>query len=255
VQHAGHPALSAPPLVLLPAYNEEATVGAVVRAVRLLGYDAAVVDDGSSDATAREAAAAGAEVLRLPVNLGVGGALCCGFRYAVDRGYHLVVQCDADGQHDPRDIPALLDALVRDDADMVIGTRFARDGSAYAVGAGRRAAMRILAYAASRAAGQPLTDSTSGFRVIRSPLLERFASSYPVEYLGDTVEALIAAGREGFRVTEEPITMSPRAAGVSSASFVASLWYLVRVMIAIGLRLGAKRETRASLPDSHGAVP
>lgn len=226
---------STDPLVLIPAFNEEASVCAVIEGVRRLGYPVCVIDDGSIDATASVARAAGATVIRLPVNVGVGGALRCGFRYAVERGFELVVQVDADGQHDPTDIPRLLERMRATDADMVVGSRFLDPAADYATEVPRRLIMRILARHASRAVRCAVTDATSGFRAIRSPLLNKFAADYPVEYLGDTFEALLAAGRSGARVVEQPIQMSPRLYGTSSAGTLASVWYVLRVMVAAQL--------------------
>jgi glycosyltransferase involved in cell wall biosynthesis len=223
-------------LVVIPALNEEATVSKVVAAVRELGYPALVVADGSLDRTAEVARAAGALVLRLPVNLGVGGALRCGFRYAVTHDFQVVVQCDADGQHDPAQIATLLAAMQEHNADLVVGSRFASGVPAYDTGLVRRTAMRRLAGMASRRTGVALTDATSGFRAIGGDLLRSFASTYPAEYLGDTIESLARAGRTGYRVVEVPVEMRRREAGVSSASSIASVWYLVRVVAAIWLQ-------------------
>ena len=123
-------------LVVVPALDEEATVGHVVARLRAARFDCLVVDDGSADATARVAADAGAHVVRLPVNLGVGGALRCGFRYAVDHGYQMVVQCDADGQHLPEEIDALLDAQAATGAHLVVGSRFLDGAGSYPCAAG-----------------------------------------------------------------------------------------------------------------------
>jgi len=220
---------------VIPAFNEEQTVGTVVRATLAAGLPVCVIDDGSTDATGELARAAGATVLRLPLNLGVGGALRCGFRFAIANDYEAVVQVDADGQHDPTEVALLLDVLVETGADMVIGSRFADGSGPYEVAGLRRLAMRSLARRAARATGFRVSDSTSGFRVIRRPLLDRFATAYPIEYLGDTVEALIEAGRCGARVVEHPIAMTARTHGNSSARRAASLWYMVRVLIAIEL--------------------
>jgi glycosyltransferase involved in cell wall biosynthesis len=222
-------------LVVVPAFNEEATVGRVAAQVRAMGYPTLVVDDGSLDRTADAAARSGATLLRLPVNLGVGGALRCGFRYAVTNGYRVVVQCDADGQHDPTQIPKLVEALERHDAQLVIGSRFA-GAQPYRVTAARRIVMRRLARLASERTGTTITDATSGFRAIGGELLGTFAASYPSEYLGDTVESLVRAGQAGYRVVEIPVAMKERAAGVSSASTAGSLWFLVRVVAAIRLQ-------------------
>ena len=220
--------------MVIPAFNEERNVTAVIDGVHRQGYAALVVDDGSTDRTGIVALAAGALVLHLPVNLGVGGALRCAFRFAVTNGYDTVVQCDADGQHDPRDIPRLVAAMGEQRADLVIGSRFV-DGCR-GVGIGRRLAMSALARAASRQTGTRITDATSGFRAIGGRLLGSFAASYPSEYLGDTVEAIARAGRDGHRVVEIGVRMRPRISGVSSASAFASMWYVVRVMAAMRIQ-------------------
>jgi glycosyltransferase involved in cell wall biosynthesis len=223
-------------LLIMPALDEGRSVGAVVEVARLSGYDVCVVDDGSSDDTAARAAQAGANVLRLPVNLGVGGALRCGFRWALERDYGIVVQVDADGQHDPRQVGILLDAMRETGADMVVGSRFVDGAGQYHVGRARRIAMKTLSARVRRVAGVQILDSSSGFRAIRRPLLDRFAADYPVEYLGDTVEALIEAGRAGARIIERPITMTQRTHGRGRAGAVASLWYVMRVLLAIELQ-------------------
>lgn len=239
-------------LVVMPAFNEQGSVAEVVAAVHGAGLPVCVVDDGSTDATGSLAREAGAKVLRLPLNLGVGGALRAGFRYAIANGYDVVVQVDADGQHNPAQVCELLAALEETGADMVIGSRFAVGAGAYEVRGARRFAMGVLARRAAKATGTYIADATSGFRAIRRPLLDRFAADYPVEYLGDTVEAMIEAGRAGAKVVEHPIAMSPRSHGVGSAGVVASLWYVTRVIIAIELM--HKRAPRAplSLPSKHG---
>jgi len=223
-------------LVIIPALNEEASVRRVVEEVHAAGYPALVVDDGSVDRTAEVAHRAGAKVLRLPVNLGVGGALRCGFRYAVTHGYSVVVQCDADGQHDPAQIAVLLDALEQGPADLVIGSRFASGDRHYSVGRVRQAVMGRLASMASKRTGVRITDATSGFRAIGPNVLGPFASIYPAEYLGDTIESLARAGRAGYRVVEVPVQMRVRGDGVSSASPISSAWYLVRVVAAVWLQ-------------------
>jgi glycosyltransferase involved in cell wall biosynthesis len=240
-------------LVVVPALNEEGSVGTVVDACRTLGLDVCVVDDGSTDRTAQVAEASGAMVLRLPINLGVGGALRCGFRYAVQHGYDVAVQVDADGQHDPAAVPTLLERLRETGADMVVGSRFAAAPDRYLVGRGRRLAMRVLARRASWSVGRPITDATSGLRAIRRPLLDEFARHYPVEYLGDTVEAMVIAGRQRARIEECSITMSQRAAGEASAGVFASIWYVLRVLIAIELMRRRREELPPAMPSAEGA--
>lgn len=240
-------------LVLSPAFNEAESVGDVVRAVLARGYPVCVIDDGSSDGTAAEARGAGATVLRLPVNLGVGGALRCGFRFAVENGYDVAVQVDADGQHDPAAIPLLIERMRATGADMVVGSRFAEGPGGYRVSQGRKVAMRLLALRASHSVRRPITDATSGLRAIRRPLLEEFARDYPVEYLGDTVEAMILAGRRGRHIEECPIAMSERAGGVRSAGTMASIWYTLRVLLAIELMRRRRREPPPAMPSGEAA--
>lgn len=241
-------------LVIVPALNEERSVGPVVAATRGLGYDVCVVDDGSTDSTGVRAREAGAVVLTVPLNLGVGGALRCGFRWALANDYDVAVQLDADGQHDPSEVAALLEMMRETEADLVVGSRFATGAGAYEVHPARRFAMGLLAWRAERATGTKVVDSTSGFRAIRRPLLDQFAASYPVEYLGDTVEALIEAGHAGAKIVEHPISASTRVHGSGSAGLFASIWYITRVLIAVELmhnrrgRSSSRARRRAGVP-------
>ncbi|MER7044848.1 glycosyltransferase family 2 protein [Streptomyces jumonjinensis] len=226
-----------PVLVVVPALNEADCIRAVVGEIRtaLPAADVLVVDDGSTDATAARARAAGALVASLPYNLGVGGAIRLGYRYAAARDYHAVVQIDADGQHDPRYAHALLDRLDAG-ADLVIGARFAGEGD-YAVAGPRRWAMVVLGTVLSWLSGTRLTDVTSGMRAASRPLVEVFAVQYPVEYLGDTVETLAMAARRGFRVRQVPVAMRTRAGGRPSQRPLRACLYLVRVLLAVLLAL------------------
>lgn len=219
-------------LVIIPALNEVQSVAGVIEEVGA-AYPQAhilVVDDGSTDATRATAIRAGADVLSLPFNLGVGAALRAGFRYAVRFGYEVAVQVDGDGQHDPADIEGLLRGLR--DADLVIGARFAGRGE-YEVRGARRLAMRMLARSLSARTNATLTDTTSGFRAFNRPVIELFAREYPAEYLGDTIEALLIVGRAGFRVTQVPVQMRPRRHGEPSQSSVRSVLYLARAVLAM----------------------
>ena len=209
-------------LVAVPALNEGASIGAVVESVRAVVHcDIGVIDDGSRDDTATRAAAAGARVIRLPFNLGVGGAMRTAFLLASREGYDRLIQVDGDGQHDPREIPMLLEASR--DFDVVIGARFAGEGD-YRVRGPRKWAMRLLAHSLSRVAGTQLTDTTSGYRVSSRAAIDLFARHYPAEYLGDTVESLVLACRHGLTVTQRPVRMRERQGGVPShGPFKASL--------------------------------
>jgi glycosyltransferase involved in cell wall biosynthesis len=221
-------------LVIVPAYNEEATVAAVVRDVRDAGFRLLVVSDGSTDGTVSLAREAGATVLPLPVNLGVGGALRAGFRFACNEGFSAVVQVDADGQHPPTRIDSLIEAANSTGADLVIGSRFRTSESSMQIASHRRFAMRILAITASVSARRKLSDVTSGFRLIRSPLLNEFARTFPSNYLGDTYEATVAAARAGYQVHEIPAPLMPRRAGESSANSIqGSLFTLKAISVAL----------------------
>jgi glycosyltransferase involved in cell wall biosynthesis len=189
-----------------------------------------VVDDGSSDATSAVARAAGARVATLPFNLGVGGAMRVGFRFAMDNGFDAVVQIDSDGQHNPESVPALLREL--DTADLVLGARFAGEGD-YAVRGPRQWAMKALAAILSRATRTRLTDTTSGYRASGPRAVALFAEHYPAEYLGDTIEALVIAARSGLVVTQVPVSMRPRAGGVPSHNPLKSAVYLGRAALAL----------------------
>ena len=224
-------------LIVVPAWNEEASIASVVDEVRrtVTDADVLVVDDGSSDQTGTRAREAGAVVGRLPYNLGVGGAMRLGFRYALERDYDAVVQIDGDGQHDPAFVPQLLDRIAGG-ADLVIGARFAGVGE-YPSRGPRRWAMAVLSLVLSRLVGTRLTDTTSGMRAMSRPLFELFAWHYPVEYLGDTVEALAMAARRGFRIEQEPVAMRARTTGKPSHAFGKATVYLGRALVVLVLSL------------------
>ncbi|WP_167051062.1 glycosyltransferase family 2 protein [Salinibacterium sp. ZJ77] len=219
-------------LVVLPAFNEEESVAHVIEEVRREIPEAGclVVDDGSSDRTTEVAREAGAYVARLPYNLGVGGAMRLGFRYAIANGYDVVVQIDSDGQHDPATVSALLAGL--DEADIVIGARFAGVGD-YQVKGPRKWAMKLLSMTLSRAAKTRLTDTTSGFKACGPRAIELFARHYPAEYLGDTIEALVIALRNGLTVSQVPVAMRERMGGKPSHNPAKSAIYLSRAVIAL----------------------
>ena len=223
-------------LIVMPAFNEEQSVGAVVNEVfaKLPGVACLVVDDGSRDRTSSRAMLAGARVATLPFNLGVGGAMRTGFRYALENDFDAVVQIDADGQHDPAGVTELLAVL--DDADIAIGARFAGEGE-YKVGGPRQWAMVVLAGVLSRLAHTKLTDATSGFKASGPRAVQLFADQYPAEYLGDTIEALVIASRAGCRIRQIPVAMRPRAGGQPSHNPFKSAAYLGRACMALAFAL------------------
>jgi glycosyltransferase involved in cell wall biosynthesis len=224
-------------LVVIPAFNEEPSIASVVRAVRNHGFDVLVVDDGSNDETARVSEQSGARVVRLPFNLGVGGALRTGFRIAVEEGYLSVVQIDADGQHPVNQIHELIHSAAEHDAHIVIGSRYFTGEPSFRLPGARRVAMRFLSWLVSHAGGQRITDATSGFRLIREPLLSEFAREFPAYYLGDTFEATIAAVRAGYRVTEIPANLQPRDFGTSSTTSFRAILLIAKVIMITVFRL------------------
>ena len=205
-------------LVIVPAFNEAASIAQVLRDIRSNGFKALVVDDGSTDGAASIARECQAQVVSLPLNSGVGGALRCGFRCAVESGYSAIIQCDADGQHLSQHLNDLLEASNLSGSHIVIGSRFRSSQNTLDPSTTRRFAMWWLARIASRATGCKVTDSTSGFRLIRKPLLTELAKHLPDYYLGDTFEALVVSGRAGYMVEEIGVAMAPRQSGVSTAS-------------------------------------
>ena len=225
--------MSDKPLVLIPALNEQATIREVVLEVMDHGFDVVVINDGSGDKTAEFARAAGATVLNLRVNLGVGGALRCGFRYAVNNGYRSVVQCDADGQHPISHIQKLIDVSNQTSSHLVIGSRFRYEEILMTVPRHRRFAMWLLGVIASRACQTKITDSTSGFRLISEPLLSQFAKNFPSHFLGDTFEANVVAGRSGYKVKEVAAPISNRKAGVSSTGSGRSIILIARSILVV----------------------
>lgn len=219
-------------LIVMPAFNEEEVIVDVIDEVRrvLPAAQLLVVNDCSADRTAAVARAAGARVLDLPFNLGVGGAMRLGFRYAAENRFPVVVQLDSDGQHNPADVPSLVALL--DEADVVIGARFAGTGE-YEVRGPRKWAMRFLSSALSRATSTKLSDTTSGFKAHGPRAVALFARDYPAEYLGDTIESLIIGHRAGLRFTQHGVTMRERAGGTPSHNPLRSAIYLGRAFFAL----------------------
>lgn len=230
-------------LVVIPAYNEEQSLPAVLKelAEQTPEYDVLVVSDGSVDRTADIARANGAHVAELPFNLGIGGALRTGFAFAVRNGYDRAVQFDADGQHDPLAVAAILGPLA-DGADMVIGSRFAEGGAVtYEVSGIRRRAMKLLQRLVHRLVGQEFTDTSSGFRSFSRGMLEFFAVTYPVEYM-DSVEALVLACNAGFKVCEVPVNMRGRTGGAPSNRRLRLVYYYVRLLVVLVVSTTTRKE-------------
>lgn len=232
-------------LVIIPAFNEELALPAVLDALAAVDdLDVVVVNDGSTDSTAKVAAVSGANVLTLPFNLGIGGALRCGFRFAVENGYDRAVQFDADGQHDPAELEALLAPLGRG-VDLVVGSRFADDSHEYDVGQTRKRAMGVLRVVVRVLSGRRFSDTSSGFRAFSRPMLEFFAWNYPAEYM-ESVEALLLALSEGFRVEEVPTRMQTRTAGEASTLRLKLVYHYIRVVVVLLVQARRRPTERAA---------
>jgi glycosyltransferase involved in cell wall biosynthesis len=219
-------------LAVVPAFNEQNAIGGVVRELLRVRpkLDVLVVDDGSEDDTAARARRAGATVLRLPFNLGIGGAVQTGFLYADRNGYDATVQVDGDGQHIPTEIPRLLEAMERSGADVVIGSRFLGNRS-FASSRVRRIGIRAFALVNSLVLGQRITDNTSGFRACNRNAVRFLSENYPQDY--PEPESVIVLGRNGFMLAEVSVRMREREHGRSSISALRAVYYMVKVMLAI----------------------
>ena len=223
-------------VAIVPALNEEHAVGSVIDELRAYdpGLDVIVIDDGSTDGTATVAAQRGARVIRLPFNLGIGGAMQTGFRYAFQAGFDAAVQVDGDGQHDPAELPKLLLPLEQDRADIVVGSRFAGDRS-YRAPFFRRLGIALFARTISLIVRQRVTDTTSGFRAMNRRGIALFAADYPHDY--PEVEATVMVVRHELRLVEVSVAMRDRVAGRSSITASQSIYYMVKVLLAIFVSL------------------
>jgi len=227
-------------LVIIPAFNEEGSIGKVVEEVKayLPQGDALVVNDGSNDLTSEIAKAKGAIVLDLPFNLGIGGAMQAGYKYAYERGYDVAIQVDGDGQHDPREIPKLLNVLEKGTADVAMGSRFIGD-SEYKASVMRRLGMVILSKAISIVVGEKLTDPTSGFRAANRRAIQLFSVNYPQDY--PEPEAIVLLHQCRLRMKEIPVKINQRFSGESSITKIRSVYYMVKVLLAIFVDCFKKR--------------
>jgi glycosyltransferase involved in cell wall biosynthesis len=220
-------------VAIVPAYNESTNVGGVVDELR--AYDASldvvVVDDGSSDDTAAVARAHGARVVRLPFNLGIGGAVQTGFRYAFEHEYDIAVRVDGDGQHDPSQLGAILAPVLAGEADIAVGSRFAGERDGFRSSRSRRVGIRVLAWVVSCIVGRRVTDTTSGFQALNRKGIALFAHDYPHDY--PEVEATVMTYRHRLRSVEVPVAMRERAGGRSSITAARSVYYMAKVLLAI----------------------
>jgi len=228
-------------LVIVPAFNEEASIGGVIGDLRtnFPGGDILVVNDGSLDSTSEIVKGLGVNIIDLPYNLGIGGAVQTGFLYALTEGYDAAIQFDGDGQHHADQVERILKPFLSGSADLVVGSRFLSEAG-FTSSVQRRIGSKILSYVVSAIVGRRITDTTSGFRVYSRKTLEFFSSVYPEDY--PEVEAFILARKKGLRIVEVPSEIGPRTGGKSSITFSQAFYYMVKVLLAILVDLLKKIE-------------
>lgn len=227
-------------LIAIPALNEEATIGKVIKDVihEYPSFQVVVINDGSQDQTSSIARKAGANVLDLPFNVGVGGAMRTAFQYALESQAEFIIQFDADGQHDFRSIKNLIDSSYS--ADVVVGSRF-NSMSKMQIGLIRQVAISFLKLLVRKATKTKISDPTSGFRLANRKAMEIFVDAYPTSYLGDTVGSLILAGQKGLRINEVHVIMHERKGGTASQNWIKLPVHLLRVVI-VGLLFLVKKK-------------
>lgn len=227
-------------LIIVPAFNEAGSLPGLLRSLRVECplYDVVVIDDGSTDGT-RQSVADLARAISLPCNLGIGGAVQTGLQVALREDYDCALQVDGDGQHPPREIGKLIEALRATGCDMVVGSRF-RVAGGFKSTAARRVGIRFFSLILSFICGTKITDPTSGFRVFNRRGIRLLARTYSEDF--PEVEALVVARRAGLKIVEIPVEMSERTAGKSSIGSFKSLIYMVKVPLAIFMTLIRKPE-------------
>ena len=228
-------------LVIIPAYNEQESIVSVVRSVITAGYDYVVVNDGSTDETLSICDRNGFNVLSLPQNLGIGGCVQAGHKYALLNGYDVDIQFDGDGQHDVAYIPSLVEQI-RSGSDLAIGSRFVRDSDGFRSTALRRMGIVWLSLWIRAFSRKRITDPTSGFRASGKKAMALFCKNYPTDY--PEPESIMLAIKSGLSVDEVPVTMRERQGGKSSIGGLSSLYYMVKVSLAISIVSFSHRHKR-----------
>ncbi len=220
-------------VAIVPAYNEAGAIGDVVDGIRATNasYDVVVIDDGSRDGTGEIARSHGAAVVTLPYNMGIGSTVQTGFKYALEKGYEMAVRLDGDGQHDPGELEKLLGPIRSGEADIVTGSRFVEGSGGYRPPLARRIGIIWFARIVSLLTRQRVTDTTSGFQALNRKGIALFADDYPNDY--PEVEATVLVFKHRLRLVEVPVTMRERETGASSITFVRSIYYVLKVTLAL----------------------
>lgn len=216
-------------LLIIPAFNEEENLPKVAEDIKDLISDAVVINDGSSDRTPHVAESLGFTVLNHPFNIGVGGAVQTGLRYCLQKGYDIAIQFDGDGQHRADQIKNIIEPVLHDGADLVIGSRLLAGG--YRFPFLRRLGSRWFSFLIYLMSGVRVTDPTSGFRCYGKRAIEFFSKTYPEDY--PEVESIIYASKAGLRIMEAPALMRKREAGRSSIGALQSIYYMIKVSLGV----------------------
>lgn len=230
-------------IAIIPALNEEKNIGSVLLQLKSIEskIDIVVIDDGSTDRTAEVASNLGVAVVTLPFNLGIGGAVQTGFKYALRKGYDIAIQVDADGQHNPLEIEKLIKPIVQGKADVVIGSRYISEGE-YKTPGLRRLGMVIFSKVNSLIVRKEITDNTSGFRAYNRKAIEFLSQNYPSDF--PEAEAVVILGRNHFKLLEIPVNMRHRQFGQSTITSLKSIYYMLKVSLAIFVDVFKKRDRK-----------
>lgn len=219
-------------LIIIPAYNESESIQATIEAIKreAKDFDYVIINDCSTDCTREICESNNYNIVNLPINLGIGGAVQTGYKYGIKNGYDIAVQVDGDGQHDPRYLIKMAQYMAETKKDMVIGSRFIEKKGFQSSGA-RRVGIRWFTFLIRLLTGENVTDPTSGLRMVNRDVMEIFANDYPKDY--PEPESVVAILRSGKKVNEIPVVMKERSGGVSSISLKKSAYYMVKVSLAI----------------------
>jgi len=228
-------------IVVVPAYNEERSIAKTLRDIKNCwpDIDVLVINDGSLDHTSEEARKQCPHVIDLPYNLGIGGAIQCGFKYAWEAGYDIAVQIDGDGQHDPKYIEDILIPVVSEECDLCIGSRFLNYQSGFKSTFARRLGINFFSGLISFLTKTRITDPTSGFRAYNRKIIQIFIEDYPIDF--PEPEAVVIAKRYNARIKEVPARMRKRIGGISSIRYFKTLYYMIKVTSAILIDLIKKK--------------